>query len=90
MLWPDTFTDHFAPAIGQAAVEVLEAAGLRVTVPEQPLCCGLTWISTGQLATAKRVLQRTVEVLRPTCATAPGPRPRAELHGGVPVTTRAS
>ncbi|MDN5760469.1 MAG: FAD-binding oxidoreductase, partial [Tomitella sp.] len=30
-----------------------------------PLCCGLTWISTGQLAPAKRVLGRTVAALRP-------------------------
>ena len=30
---------------------MLEAAGWRVRVPSQPVCCGLTWISTGQLAT---------------------------------------
>jgi Fe-S oxidoreductase len=65
VLWPDTFTNHLAPSIGRAAVEVLEAAGWRVTVPSQPLCCGLTWISTGQLATARRVLQRTVDALAP-------------------------
>jgi len=46
-------------------VEVLEAAGWRVIVPAQPLCCGLTWISTGQLATARRVLRRTVRFLAP-------------------------
>jgi FAD/FMN-containing dehydrogenase/Fe-S oxidoreductase len=65
VLWPDTFTNHFQPGIAQAALEVLESAGWRVLVPEQAVCCGLTWISTGQLGTAKRVLQRTVEVLRP-------------------------
>jgi Fe-S oxidoreductase len=65
VLWPDTFTNHFHPSIGQAAVEVLEAAGWRVRVPERRLCCGLTWISTGQLKTAKRVLRRTVEALAP-------------------------
>ncbi len=65
LLWPDTFTNHLAPGIGQAAVEVLEAAGWRVIVPTQPVCCGLTWISTGQLATARRVLRRTVDVLAP-------------------------
>jgi Fe-S oxidoreductase len=32
------------------------------------VCCGLTWISTGQLDIAKRVLRRTVEVLRPYLA----------------------
>ena len=63
LLWPDTFTNHFHPHVGQAAVEVLEAAGWRVAIPDGPLCCGLTWISTGQLATGKRVLQRTVERL---------------------------
>lgn len=65
MLWPDTFTNHLQPGIAQAAVEVLEAAGWRVRVPEQPVCCGLTWISTGQLGMAKKVLRRTVEVLLP-------------------------
>ena len=65
ILWPDTFTNHLTPAVGQAAVEVLESAGWRVIVPEQPLCCGLTWISTGQLATARRVLRRTVDALAP-------------------------
>jgi Fe-S oxidoreductase len=29
------------------------------------LCCGLTWISTGQLATARRHLRRTVAALAP-------------------------
>jgi Fe-S oxidoreductase len=44
---------------------VLESAGFRVAVPTEALCCGLTWISTGQLPTAKRVLRRTLDVLRP-------------------------
>jgi len=60
LLWPDTFSNHLHPHVGQAAVEVLEAAGWRVEIPDGPLCCGLTWISTGQLATGKRVLARTV------------------------------
>ncbi|HEY8046264.1 MAG TPA: FAD-binding and (Fe-S)-binding domain-containing protein [Streptosporangiaceae bacterium] len=63
LLWPDTFTNHFHPHAGQAAVAVLEDAGWRVEIPAEPLCCGLTWISTGQLGTAKRVLQRTVNQL---------------------------
>ncbi|MFG3685288.1 FAD-binding and (Fe-S)-binding domain-containing protein [Micromonospora sp. NPDC047740] len=65
LLWPDTFTNRFHPGIAQAAVEVMEAAGWRVRVPDQAVCCGLTWISTGQLGVAKRVLRRTVDVLRP-------------------------
>ncbi|WP_330260950.1 FAD-binding and (Fe-S)-binding domain-containing protein [Streptomyces sp. NBC_00539] len=64
VVWPDTFTDNFHPAIGRAAVEVLEAAGFRVKVPDAAVCCGLTWISTGQLDVAKRVLGHTIDVLR--------------------------
>ena len=65
LLWPDTFTDAFHPAIARAAVTVLEDAGFEVTVPDGEVCCGLTWISTGQLPIATRVLRRTLEVLRP-------------------------
>ncbi|MGN6687998.1 MAG: FAD-binding and (Fe-S)-binding domain-containing protein [Actinomycetales bacterium] len=65
LLWPDSFTNAFDPDIAVAAVEVLEDAGYRVVVPEQPVCCGLTWISTGQLDVAKAVLRRTLRVLEP-------------------------
>jgi len=65
LLWPDTFTNHFHPEVGKAAVSVLESAGWSVTIPTEPLCCGLTWISTGQLTTAKRQLRRTVDALAP-------------------------
>ncbi|MBF8192128.1 (Fe-S)-binding protein, partial [Nonomuraea sp. K274] len=65
VLWADTFTNSFDPHVGQAAVRVLEAAGFEVRVPPVPLCCGLTWISTGQLRIARRVLARTVRALRP-------------------------
>jgi Fe-S oxidoreductase len=67
LLWPDTFTNQFHPEVGRAAVAVLEDAGWSVTMPTDPqgkgLCCGLTWISTGQLDVAKRQLRRTVDAL---------------------------
>ncbi|HET9893879.1 MAG TPA: FAD-linked oxidase C-terminal domain-containing protein [Streptosporangiaceae bacterium] len=65
ILWPDTFTNYFHPEVGQAAVAVLEAAGFEVEVPAEPVCCGLTWISTGQLVTAKRKLTQAITALRP-------------------------
>ncbi|TDD18334.1 FAD-binding oxidoreductase [Kribbella turkmenica] len=68
VLWPDTFTDFLAPEIGRAAVEVLEAAGFEVVVPAKRVCCGLTWISTGQLTKARRVLNRSLDVLAPYLA----------------------
>ncbi|MFP3464284.1 FAD-binding and (Fe-S)-binding domain-containing protein [Leifsonia sp. SIMBA_070] len=63
MIWPDTFTDNFHPSIGRAAVTVLEDAGYRVVLPPGHLCCGLTWISTGQLGVAERMLAHTAEHL---------------------------
>ncbi|WP_110943726.1 FAD-binding and (Fe-S)-binding domain-containing protein [Streptomyces niger] len=65
LIWPDTFSTYFHPSIAKSAVRVLEDAGFRVAVPTRAVCCGLTWISTGQLRTAKHVLGRTLEVLRP-------------------------
>ncbi|MBP2705092.1 FAD-binding oxidoreductase [Microbispora sp. RL4-1S] len=65
VLWPDTFTNNLSPRVGRAAVEVLEEAGYRVIIPPGTLCCGLTWISTGQPGMAKRVLSRTLRTLGP-------------------------
>ncbi|KAF0969780.1 MULTISPECIES: FAD-binding and (Fe-S)-binding domain-containing protein [Gordonia] len=65
VLWPDTFTENFDPQIGRDAVAVLEDAGFEVHLPDRFACCGLTWISTGQLPTAKRVLRRTLDILGP-------------------------
>ena len=63
LLWVDTFTDHFAPEVGRAAVRVLEAAGYSVQITRKPVCCGLTWISTGQLDGARRQLRRSLDAL---------------------------
>ena len=63
ILWVDTFTDAFSPEVGQAAVRVLEAAGYAVTITEKPVCCGLTWISTGQLDGARKQLRRSFDAL---------------------------
>jgi FAD/FMN-containing dehydrogenase/Fe-S oxidoreductase len=65
LLWPDTFSNNFHPNVAKSAVRVMEDAGFKVAVPARAVCCGLTWISTGQLDTAKRVLHRTLDVLRP-------------------------
>ncbi|GAA2092949.1 FAD-binding and (Fe-S)-binding domain-containing protein [Microlunatus panaciterrae] len=73
LLWPDTFSNAFHPGVARAAVQVLEDAGFEVRVPREPVCCGLTWVSTGQLGVARRVLQRTLRVLR------------KEIRAGVPV-----
>lgn len=63
VLWADTFTDQFHPEVGKAAVDVLEAAGWEVALSPPGLCCGLTWISTGQLDVAKKRLRATIAAL---------------------------
>ncbi|MCI0689468.1 MAG: (Fe-S)-binding protein, partial [Sporichthyaceae bacterium] len=65
LLWPDTFTNYLAPEIGRAAVTVLEHAGYSVRLPQRAVCCGLTWLSTGQLGIARRVMRRAVDLLAP-------------------------
>ncbi len=65
LLWADTFTDHFSPEVGQAAVRVLEAAGYSVRLTDRAVCCGLTWISTGQLDGARKQLRSTLDALEP-------------------------
>ncbi len=65
VLWPDTFSNALQPEVARAALEVLTDAGFEVTVPQRPVCCGLTWISTGQLTMARRMLERTLEMLAP-------------------------
>jgi FAD/FMN-containing dehydrogenase/Fe-S oxidoreductase len=65
MLWPDTFNNYFLPDTAKAAVEVLEAAGFRVTIPEVTLCCGRPLYDFGMLDRAKRLLLKTLDRLAP-------------------------
>ncbi|WP_181791869.1 (Fe-S)-binding protein, partial [Streptomyces phytophilus] len=67
LLWPDTFTNYLSPEAGTAAVRVLRAAGLRVGLPQEAgrVCCGLTYVSTGQLDQARKVMRRTLDALEP-------------------------
>ena len=68
LLWADSFTEYFSTAGGLAAIDVLEAAGFEVETLERPQCCGLTWITTGQLDTARELVGRAVEQLHPYVA----------------------
>jgi FAD/FMN-containing dehydrogenase/Fe-S oxidoreductase len=63
VLWADTFTRAFSPQIAGSAAALLAEAGFAVTVPDGSPCCGLTWISTGQLRGARARLRATVEAL---------------------------
>ena len=64
LLWPDTFTNHFHPAIAAAATQALEEFGYRVVIPPRPLCCGRPLYDFGMLPLAKHFLRNVLRVLR--------------------------
>lgn len=65
LLWADSFTEYFSTEAGRAAVELLESVGYEVRLLERPQCCGLTWISTGQLDTAATLVAAAIDQLHP-------------------------
>ncbi|MGW8729121.1 FAD-binding and (Fe-S)-binding domain-containing protein [Streptomyces sp. NPDC055808] len=65
LLWPDTFTNHLSPEVGRAALRVLSDAGIEAELPAGRVCCGLTYVSTGQLDRAKVVLRHTLDAMEP-------------------------
>jgi FAD/FMN-containing dehydrogenase/Fe-S oxidoreductase len=71
LLWVDTFTDHLSPEVARAALRVLEDAGYDVRVPAEDDCCGLTWLTTGQLDQARTQLRRLTDRLARELADAP-------------------
>ncbi|AXE89776.1 FAD-binding and (Fe-S)-binding domain-containing protein [Streptomyces sp. Go-475] len=62
VLFVDSFTRAFRPEIAGAASRVLADAGIPCA-PQEGLCCGLTWVSTGQLNVARQIMARTVAAL---------------------------
>ena len=65
LLWVDSFTDSFTPSGAQAAKDLLEHMGYEVLIPDEAACCGLTWISTGQLDGAKKRLSNLLRIMTP-------------------------
>jgi FAD/FMN-containing dehydrogenase/Fe-S oxidoreductase len=68
LLWADTFNNYFMPETAQAAVEVLEHAGLQVEVINRHLCCGRPLYDYGFLDMAKAYLRRNLEAINPYIA----------------------
>ena len=63
ILWADTFNNHFQPGSAAAAVEVLEALGFKVTIPQQHLCCGRPLYDFGMLDAARAQLRQILDAL---------------------------
>ncbi len=62
-LFSDTFMNYSEPSIGKAAVEVLEACGFEVLLPEKR-CCGRPLISEGMLDRAIENANYNIDALR--------------------------
>jgi len=73
MLFADTFNNCFRPGTALAAMRVLEAAGCRVNVPRDQLCCGRPYYDFGMLDRAQRSLEQVLTSLQP------------QIESGVPI-----
>ena len=73
LLWPDTFNNYFLPATAKAGVEILEAAGYHVILPQANLCCGRPLYDFGMLDRAQSLLLEILDALSP------------EIEAGIPI-----
>ena len=64
LVWADSFSQTLDDTGARAVVDVLEANGFAPIVAPDA-CCGLTWITTGQLTGAKKHLTSLLSVLAP-------------------------
>ena len=67
LVWADSFSQTLDDTGARAVVDVLEANGFAPIVAPDA-CCGLTWITTGQLSGAKKHLASLLGVLAPFAA----------------------
>ncbi len=70
VIFADTFSNNFEPEILHAARRVLAAAGHKVAVAwpalgSRALCCGRTYLATGQVGKAAEEAERLLEALAP-------------------------
>jgi FAD/FMN-containing dehydrogenase/Fe-S oxidoreductase len=73
LLFPDTFSNYFRPQTALSAARVLEAAGARVELPKERLCCGRPYYDYGMLDKARASLEKILYSLAP------------QIESGVPV-----
>lgn len=67
LVWADSFSQTLDDTGARAVIDVLEANGFAPIVAPDA-CCGLTWITTGQLTGAKKHLSSLLGVLAPFAA----------------------
>ncbi len=65
VLFSTCLVDYNDPAVGRAAVQVLEHCGVEVVVPEGQACCGMPFLDGGDLSAAAVQAGRNVDLLHP-------------------------
>lgn len=60
-LFVTCLVDSFRPSVAMATVELLEAAGCRVSVPERQTCCGQPGFNSGEQETARAMARMLVQ-----------------------------
>jgi Fe-S oxidoreductase len=65
IIWTDSLSSQFSGGPISSAISVLQAAGYQPYVLGRDACCGLTWITTGQLDGARRQLRHALDLLAP-------------------------
>jgi iron-sulfur cluster protein len=60
--------DRLFPEMGEAAIKVLEACGVRVTFPHKENCCGLIALNSGDRADCTRMARQTIVMLEQALA----------------------
>lgn len=68
VIWADSFSKGLDQRGVKAAMRLLSEAGWQVFLAPSDTCCGLTWITTGQLKGARRHLEKLLERLGPLAA----------------------
>jgi Fe-S oxidoreductase len=64
-LFPTCLVEYQEPAVGKAAVAVLERNGFACELPEGQVCCGMPWLDAGDAERFRAAAQRNVDVLLP-------------------------
>ena len=60
--------DRLFPEMGEAAIRVLDACGVRVTYPQKENCCGLIALNSGDRADCARMVRQTIVMLEQALA----------------------
>lgn len=68
VIWADSFSRGLDQRGVKAAIRLLSEAGWQVYLAPPDTCCGLTWITTGQLKGARRHLENLLARLAPLAA----------------------